>query len=673
MTKISSKRTLILGLVLIAMNLGMAQFYDGSNLSFGKNRIQYQEFLWQYYRFDRYDTYFYEGGKEIATHVSQVAPGILKDMENRLDYVVQDRMEFIIYNNQTEFKQSNLGLVSSNQQTEIGGNARIVGSKIFLFFEGDYTKLDQQVRAGICRMIINDMLYGGDWKDVIKNSALMNFPDWYTEGLVSYYSDGWNANIQDRVRDGVISGRYEKFNRLNDEESIYAGHSIWKYIADQYGESVIPNILYMAKINRSIESGFIFVLGLQLTALMEEHEIYYTGIFEQQSMGRAESEMFEAQVKTKKNQVYGQYKLSPDGKKAAFTSNVLGQYRVWVYDIDEYHREDIARRKAYDVEKAEHDRKEAAKQATSKDYRAKAYKAYKPKLHPAKKIYKAEHKLDRIVDKSYPVLEWNPRGTELSFITESKGTVWLNTYSIADKKTFKRELFGLQKVLAFDYSHTGKKLVMSGVNNGQSDIYLYHLLGNRQERLTNDNFDDLEPRFLNKSQKVVFTSNRVDDTLRVKHKSPILPKTTDVFTLNLNDRKANLERITSTPEFNESMPFQYDSLRYTYLSDRLGMNNRFVATYDSTISRVDTVIHYRYFTREEQITNDDRSAIEYHVNAKKRKYAVLKFIDGGYRFYHSDIGKDSFSDIVVPEDGQPASGLDDGNATNSPTVVILYD
>jgi len=647
------------------------QFYDGSNLTFGKNRIQYKELIWQSYRLSENDVYFYEGGKELATHVAQVVPRYMKEAENRLDYVVQDRIQFIVYNTHTDFKQSNIGLVDPASAEDIGGTARILGKKVFLFFNGDYTSFDKQIMAGISRLMINEMMYGGDLKDAIKNAALLNFPNWYTEGLVSHLGNGWSVEIEERVRDGILSGRYEKFGHLERTEAIYAGHSVWKYISDVYGESVIPNVLYMAKVSRSIENGFLFVLGLPLEDMLREHDLYYSRIFEQQSMARQAVNIPQAYVKTKKGHDYSQFRISPDGKQAAFISNILGQYRIWLYELDEHHRDAVARYKEYVKEKAIYDKGEEKKRRQNPDYVGRAYKPYKPKYSKAKRIYKAEHKLDRIVDESYPILEWNPRGNELSFITEKKGDLWLNTYSIEKKKSFKRELFGLQKVLSFDYSRDGKRMVMSAVSNGMTDIYLYHLLGNRQERLTWDDFDDLEPRFAFKDSKVVFTSNRMDDTLRSNYHSPILPKYTDIFALELSNRTAPLERLSSTPEINEHSPYQYDSLRYTYLSDRGGMDNRYIATYDSTIARVDTTIHYRYFTTEQQLTDMRRAPLEYEVNPRRSKYGLLKFIDGRYSFFFDDLGEiESIGKVSTPSETGKSYDGPGSISVDSPDVVI---
>ncbi len=40
-------------------------------MSFGKNRVQYKEFFWTYYKYEKYDIYFYLGGKELALYTAK--------------------------------------------------------------------------------------------------------------------------------------------------------------------------------------------------------------------------------------------------------------------------------------------------------------------------------------------------------------------------------------------------------------------------------------------------------------------------------------------------------------------------------------------------------------------------------------------------------------------------
>ena len=47
-----------------------AQFYYGSQLEFGKNRIQYDREVWSHYKYQRYDIYFYLGGKNLALYTA---------------------------------------------------------------------------------------------------------------------------------------------------------------------------------------------------------------------------------------------------------------------------------------------------------------------------------------------------------------------------------------------------------------------------------------------------------------------------------------------------------------------------------------------------------------------------------------------------------------------------
>ena len=53
-------------LLLFVSILGMeasGQFYNGHQMTFGKNKVQYYDYYWQFYRFDDFDCYFNEYGR----------------------------------------------------------------------------------------------------------------------------------------------------------------------------------------------------------------------------------------------------------------------------------------------------------------------------------------------------------------------------------------------------------------------------------------------------------------------------------------------------------------------------------------------------------------------------------------------------------------------------------
>ena len=69
----------------------------------------------------------------------------------------------------------------------------------------------------------------------------------------------------------------EKFNRLTGLEAAWAGHSLWYFISLKYGESAIPNIVYIARLSRNIEKGFMYVLGISFKDLVVEWLKFYPG------------------------------------------------------------------------------------------------------------------------------------------------------------------------------------------------------------------------------------------------------------------------------------------------------------------------------------------------------------------------------------------------------------
>lgn len=575
-----------------------AQFYNGSYQEFGKNRVQYDDFFWSYYKFENYTVYFYIGGKNTAIYTARTAQNTLDELEKKFDFYLaeEEKISFIIYNKLEHFHQSNIGLDEGNTN-EIGGVTRISGTKVFLYFDGNHQHLNQQIKAGLSEIIINQMMYGESWKDVLKNSALLTLPQWYVSGLVSYFSTTWNVDIDNKVKDGIISGRFDKFNRLDGDEAKFAGHAMWNYVAETYGANVIPNILYMTRISRNIESGFLFVLGSSLKTITEESIEYYRKKYETEDEARAQPQGEMLPVKIKKSRKYSQFELSPDGRYASFATLDLGQKKIWLYDFNE---------------------------------------------EKLKKIFTIGHKLQRINDEVYPLLAWHPTGQVLSFIYEKKGRVQLTFYTPESKSYQTKPIFKLEKVLDFSYSGDGKNLVLSAMANGQSDIFIYKIAPNIQEAITNDPFDDFHPAFINQNE-IMFSSNRVNDTLKnvTPEESLLSQNNLDLFMYNpaLGGRNRVLKRATlsSSNEFNAK---HFSKGYFSFLSDENGISNRYAAYFDSVISSIDTTFHYRYITRSFPITNYSRSILEYNVEPKTNRYSEIVFDNGTHQLFTGELPQD---------------------------------
>lgn len=584
------KNTILLTCLFIVFGItSYAQYYNGSQLTFGKNRVQYNEKLWSFYRLEKFDIYFYLGGKEIALYSARYSDQFLKQLQQEFDYILDDRIQIVIYDKHSDFKESNVGL-SKGEDYNIGGKTQIVGSKIFIYYEGDHQKLDAQIRAGLTELMINHIIYGGSIKDAVKNSTLLTLPDWYSKGLVSYIAKPWNVEIDDRVKDGVLSGKYKKFNHLTGDDAMYSGHAIWQYIADTYGESVIPSILYMTEISRNVESGFLFILGTSLKSLSKEWLAYYEGKYASPDSLRTLPTEAPLLKKTKKNRVYQQLKTSPKGKYAAYVTNQMGQYKVWLYNCETGKR---------------------------------------------KRIFKREQKLDRINDYSIPLIAWHPTGNFLTIITERKDQIKMISYDIEKKKKEFDYLLHFEKILDFSYSDDNKKLVFSAIQNGQTDIYVYNIVSRTYEQITKDVYDDLYPKFVKGGSQIVFSSNRTNDTIKFEKDVYYrkMPGSYDLFLYEYAQKSNVLKRITNTAGVNEIKVEKYDKVDFSYLGDANGIYNRYIAHFDSTISFIDTIAHYRYVTTTMPITNYSRNILSHDINLKTNQYSEIIRARGKYHLY----------------------------------------
>lgn len=592
------------------------QFYTGSQHDFGKSRIQYKDFAWQHIEFQRFKIYFNTGGRDLAKYVSLSFYQNLLEIESFLDYAIEDQLEIILYNTHSDFKQTNIGI--TDEVNNIGGRNRIVGKKVFLYYEGDHIQLEQQIRGAIAEVIMKQVAYGGDWKDVLKANTVMSIPEWYMDGFVSYIEKGWTPEIESRVKDGILTKSWYKFNNLEGDEATLAGHAIWFYIEQNYGRDVIPNIIYLTRASKNIDRGFLYVLGVDFKRIAFDYIQFYRDRFKDDLNYQNEPDGKKIDYKYKKRRTYYHFSESADGRYLAYVTNERGRYKIWIKD-----------------------------QVTGK----------------SDVIYKAEPKLDRKVDLSFPILSWHPLENALIFFTEKKASPTFNIYTVEDKELTFNYLNNISKVMDFDYSPDGKNIVLSAVRNGQTDLYLYQVVGNVTLPLTNDIYDDLEPQFAS-NNSIVFASNRKSDTI---FKTPTIKPFdvhTDLFIYNLGDRKRPikvLKQLTNTPEINERQPLPVDNGSFVYLSDQNGLNNRYFIKRDSVIDFVDTTVHYRYENKTYPVTNYVTTILEHQVT-NDGMVIDLVFQNGKYKFFKDtlppsnpnlDIWNTSLKTRMVGSAGQP--------------------
>lgn len=590
----------IASLVRVEDALAQAQ---GTQTEFGKNRVQYKDFQWFYYRSPHFDTYYYLNGKELGAMVGKIAEQNLKEVENILDYKLEGRIKILSYNKLSDLKQTNLGL-ATEVQSNTGGVTQIVGNKLFVYFDGNTSNLRKQIRKGIAQILINEMLYGGNLQEKLSNATLLTLPNWFLPGLTSYIAEEWSVELDNELKDGILSGRYKKFNRLADNDARIAGHSIWKFVVDNYGLASISNIVYMTRVNRNAESGFIYIIGQNFQDLAPQWQKFYRSQYDQididKTLPSAQERITHKKRKRTGKLNYDQLRVSPNGKQYAYLVNRNGRFSVYVYDLQ---------------------------------------------TEKTKRVFRSGMKTQSMVNEnSRPTLAWHPSSVLLAVNYEKKSMPMINVLNLNEKKESTLiKMYKYEKILDLDYSGDGRKWVLSAIRNGQSDLYVFDIPSRRDEQLTNDWFDDLQPRFIDNSNKIVFSSNRVLDSLG-KDRYMQFPEFNnfDLFVYDYRLKDPVVKHVTRTPFINETNPVEMDTSKVAFLSDANGVINRSVAVfdsvvayrYDTTISWFDTTITvYKDTFSTYPVSNYKRSIIDHDISKRSRRLTESIFNKGQVQLF----------------------------------------
>lgn len=507
------------------------------NQDFGKNRIQYDEKFWLYLRHDNYDVYYDKAGRQLADFVSKHIDTNYADIKKTLEFEYSRRIVFIVYNTLSDFRQSNIGYSTSENDYNVGGTTQTIDNKVVLYYSGDHNDLIRQIRKGIAEAMLNEFLFGiGVYRRILSNSALSSYPEWFFDGLTEYFSYSWNADKDNYVRQKISQNKQTKVTQLYGDDACILGHALWVYLSEKFGEKAIANILYMSKLTEDIDASFQYVIGTDLQTTVNGMHTF----FSQES-----NDLFQSNTNIPKRltkQEITNITLQPQAKQLAFVTNKKGKAKLWSYDYE---------------------------------------------TNKCKKIMRIGSEIEQVTDYRYPIAQWHPTANALAYFYEKHNQLWFTIYSTDTKEKVTKKFHHFEQILDFSYAPDGHSIVFSGVQAGQTDLFTYNILTFENEQLTNDKADERFPIFIQNGNAVLFSSNRADEDL--ENVNQTIQSNYDLFIL----KKDSLQRLPISSA-NECKPIEYTKGKYLYLSDITGKNLLYSITSDSTISHIDTAVHYSY-------------------------------------------------------------------------------
>ncbi len=502
---------------------------------FGKNRVQYRAFDWQFYSTDNFDIYFYEGGQSNALVAAKFLEKEFERITDVIGYAPYTKTKIFLYNSPKELQQSNVGV--KGKSFTVGGQTNFVKSQVEIAYPGTMIDFKDELVLQIAKMLINDMMFGGSLTDMFQSAYLLSLPEWFIEGAARYIAEGWSIEMDDFSRELFHDQKRVKLSRLSGEEAALAGQSVWNFVAVRYGRSSISNILNLTRIIRNEESSIVNTLGIPFKLFTRQWQSFYTEM-DAQMMDRYAFPETDNRLRrrNRRGYTYNQVAYSPDGRYLAYSENRNGRYKVKVLDT----------------------KKNKTRTVHSSGYPS----------------------LDQELDNSVPLLNWGNNQT-LGIIGYEKGKNYLWLSDQATKKKRAVALRRFNQIKYFDLSGNNRLAVMSADLNGQNDLFMYNPNRNTFKRLTTDVYDDLHPHFMPDGERVAFSSNRPNDSLYfapVKSRDIDLNTSVDdnfnIFLLDPSTDQADslLRQVTKTVS-RDVLPLPQDDNTIFYLSDQQGVYN----------------------------------------------------------------------------------------------------
>lgn len=547
---------------------------------FGQNRVQYKNFNWRFYSSDNFDIYFYDGGQDNALIAAKFLEKEFERITDIIGYAPYSKTKIFLYNSNMDLLQSNVG-VGGNKYT-VGGQTDFIKSQVEIAYPGTMLAFKDELVKQISEMLINDMMFGGSLTDMFQSAYLLSLPEWFIQGAARYIAEGWSIEMDDFMREQFREDNNLKLGKLSGEDAALAGQSVWNYIAARYGRSSISNILNLTRIIRNEESSIVNTLGIPYKLFMRQWASYYAEMAAQVGQSYVYPEVeHKLRNKNRKNLTYNHVAFSPDGTYLAYSENYKGKYKVKVLNL---------------------------KNSKTKTVHTSGYKV-----------------INQDIDTEVPLLSWSNNQT-LGIVGYEKGKNYMWLYNMGAKSKRRITLTRFNQVKSLNFNANGRLAVMSADLNGQNDLYLYNPNRNTFNRLTNDIYDDIYPRFIPESDKIVFSSNRPEDSLYYVNQSARdiqlnteIDDNFNIFIYEGDETDSLLNRVTNTVS-KDVNPIPLDENTIYYLSDQRGIYN--IYKYNLSDSLFNQVTNYALSVQDFDI-NFSEEALSFIMLSEDDDYVYM--------------------------------------------------
>ncbi len=546
-------------------------------VEFGKNRVQNKKFTWKFYQSPNFNVYFNQGGLELAKNVVQVAEEELSPIEQQVEYSLQRRANIVIYDNYDDYKTSNIGLGIDWQNS--GGTTKLVNNKMVIYFDGNHNTLRLRIRQGIAKILSDNILFGDDIGEFASNAALLDLPQWLTDGYVEYVAEPWSPTKDDALKSAMLSADYKNFYAFAFDKPNLAGNALWYYVAEKYKPENVTYFLYLARLYKNLNTASLRICKKKFKDVLSDFMTYEAQKYDDDLKQRRNAPRGKLTIveETSKDIDYYKFAANPNPKNNSYA---VVKFKKGIYSIK-----------------------------------------YVDNLYDEKILLKyGVRVIGADISANYPLLAWDGKGSRLLVIYSKEGAINMFVYdAIGGTKMFKQQIDGFDQILDAGFMLDANTLLISAVKNGHTDIFSYKIDNGKIKAITNDVYDDLDPAFVSFPNRtgIIFASNRPGIGIATGDTAIPSRNHFNVFLIDLlNDGSfKQITQLSNVKHGNARYPMQYNTSHFTYVNDENGIANRWAGFFSTQRQGLDTL----YYIGDEILRNPGDKEIDSTLNAWQKQ------------------------------------------------------
>jgi Tol biopolymer transport system component len=441
---------------------------------FGRNQVQYQNFDFQVLQTEHFNIYFYEEEREAAAQAGVLAERWYARLSRLLNHRLRGRQQIIYYASHPHFTQTNAIGGAPGEST--GGVTEVFKRRMVLPFAGPLAETDHVLGHELVHAFQFDMT--GQGKTITESTIPMalRLPLWFIEGMAEYLSVGpADPHTSMWIRDAAANDRLPTIAQLYDPRFFpyRFGQAFWAYVAGRWGDDVVGRVLNAAGRTGSAEAALQMVLRIPVDSLVSEWHESIRRAYDPVREGTRSATEFGTPILTADNSgtINTAPALSPDGEQVVFLSEKD------LFAIEMF---------LADVATGEVERK-IVKTASDPHYESLQF------LNSAG--------------------AWSPDGELFVFGAVSKGEPTISIVDTRGRKIREVEFKELGEVINPTWSPDGRYVAFSAIVGGLSDLFLYDLELDSLERITDDQYADLQPSWSPAGNRIAFVTDRFSSDL----------------------------------------------------------------------------------------------------------------------------------------------------------------